>query len=97
LWAAFGKSEQDEIESKTKSWFKELLDKPNYAAALLDTLYDSATGLVEPSVAGMSAPDDVVVRLATIACGNILCVSPVCSTMYPPPAPSGRSLLTSDN
>jgi hypothetical protein len=42
LWEAFGQSEQEEIKSKTQGWFKDLLEKKDYAASLLDSLYESA-------------------------------------------------------
>jgi hypothetical protein len=42
LWEAFGQSEQQEIKSKTQSWFNDLLEKKDYAASLLDNLYQSA-------------------------------------------------------
>lgn len=41
LWEAFGQPEQEEIKSKTQDWFKDLLEKKNDAAALLDGLYQS--------------------------------------------------------
>ena len=42
LWEAFGQSEREEIKSKTQSWFKDLLEKKECAASLLDGLYQSA-------------------------------------------------------
>jgi hypothetical protein len=39
------------------------------------------TGLVDPSVAAASAPDDVVTRLSMMACGKMRCVRPIGSTI----------------
>ena len=39
------------------------------------------TGLVDPSVAAASAPDDVATRLSMMACGKMRCVRPIGSTI----------------
>jgi hypothetical protein len=41
----------------------------------------TVTGLVEPSVAGMSAPDDETSNLGATACGKMRSDVPVFSTM----------------
>jgi hypothetical protein len=42
------------------------------------------TGLVDPSVAAASAPDDVVTRLSMMACGKMHCVWPIGSPSAAP-------------
>jgi hypothetical protein len=42
LWNAFGEEKQKEMQDKAKSWLKELLQKPNIAAGLLERLYGAA-------------------------------------------------------
>jgi hypothetical protein len=42
LWNAFGEDKQKEMQDKAKSWLKDLLEKPNIAASLLERLYGAA-------------------------------------------------------
>ena len=39
LWNAFGSEKQTELETEAHAWFKDLLDKPDIATALLGRLY----------------------------------------------------------